>query len=213
MHYFTTCGMNLLTEGPRLDSSISRFSRRLLVYLSGKYRDVDEHSVDKNIQRAKEIAVKLWKMGFAVICPHANSQHMGHNGDTRGEVNAFLEGDMVMVERSDLVVMLDNWENSEGAKLERRLAMQLGIPVYYWSVHQESLQRLASNDASCRDARAAILGRVCRLSEITGYRPVAVFPGPVAYQAPCFAPGAGRGTGPHLDSLGLFTERHTAPSS
>lgn len=151
----------------QLDFVIDSFGRRMLVYVSGKYRDVDESSVDQNIQYAKLVAIELWKMGYAVLCPHTNSQHMGFRGDD----NVFLEGDMTMVERSDLVVMLENWETSDGAKLERRLAQRLGIPVYYWSVDQLALQRLAANDDLARDARAAIFGRAARIAEVTKYRP------------------------------------------
>ena len=178
--------MNPFSEAARLDEKLAKFKSRLLVYLSGKYRDRDEHSVDCNIHYAKNIAVELWKMGFAVICPHSNSDHMGYEGAD----GAFLEGDMVMVGRSDLVVMLENWETSEGAKLERRLAMTLGSPVYFWSTHQLALRRLASNDYRSRDSRAAIVRRAGRIALITGYRPGSVHASPVAGEGNCDACGA-----------------------
>ena len=173
--------VNSILEAGQLDSQLAKYKRRLLVYLSGKYRDKDEHSVDCNIHYAKRVAVELWKMGFAVICPQSNSDHMGFDGDG----GCFLEGDMVMVERSDLVVMLDNWETSEGSKLERRLALRLGIPVYYWGVHQLSLQRLTSDDHRYRGARAAIIGRADRLAFITGYQPDEVHISPVTSEGNC----------------------------
>lgn len=162
-----------IAEKNRLDKTIGAYKRRMLVYLSGKYRDADEHTVDCNIQYAKRVAVQLWKMGYAVICPHANSQHMGFVGDgslTLGD-SCFLEGDMSMVERSDLVVMLDGWESSKGAKLERRLALRLGILVYYWGTNQLALKRIAENDCRYRGIRASIFGRAARIAEITGYKP------------------------------------------
>ena len=173
------------SEVARLDEQLAKFKRRFLVYLSGKYRDKDEHSVDCNIHYAKLVAVELWKMGFAVICPHGNSDHMGYEGAG----GAFLEGDMVMVERSDIVVMLDNWETSEGAKLERRLAMVLGIPVYYWSIHQLALRRLASDDRRYRDARATIVGRSDRIASVTGHHPSGVHIAPVVSEGNCSACG------------------------
>ena len=119
MHYVSREEADPIMSAIELDAKLATYKRRMLVYLSGKYRDVDEHSVDCNIQHAKRVAADLWKMGYAVICPHANSQHMGFKDDG----GCFLEGDMAMVERSDLLVMLPNWESSEGAQLERRLAM------------------------------------------------------------------------------------------
>ena len=193
-------------EVKSLDVKLAKYQRRLLVYLSGKYRDKDEHTVDCNIHYAKRIAVELWKMGFAVICPHGNSDHMGFEGDG----GCFLEGDMVMVERSDLVVMLENWETSKGANLERRLAMKLAIPVYYWGVHQLALRRLASNDHRYLGARAAIIGRADRIAFITGYQPGGVYAAPVTGEGNCSTCGAswykGKQTCIDEGMLGRFQE-------
>ena len=167
MHYANKQETNQILEASRLDERLGKYKRRLLVYLAGKYRDKDEHSVDCNIHYAKLVAVELWKMGFAVICQHSNSDHMGFDGDD----GVFLEGDMVMVERSDLVVMLDRWEDSEGARQERRLAMRLEIPVYYWCVHQLALQSIASNDPRKRCARDVMVKRAEKIALITGYQP------------------------------------------
>jgi len=154
-----------MEEAARLDNELTRFKRRLLVYVSGKYSDRDEWSVDCNIHYAKLVAVQLWDMGYAVLCPHANAGRMGFGADV------FLEGDMVMLERSDLVVMLPNWESSHGAKLEHHLALKLGIPVYYWGCGQLDLMRLATDEPSCRGARACMLHRADRLAQVTGYHP------------------------------------------
>lgn len=150
-----------------LDKKLDKIKRRLLVYVSGKYGDADTWGCDCNINCARKVAVELWKMGYAVICPHSNTAHMDYL-DSR---QVFLEGDMVMVERSDLLVMLPNWETSEGAQLERRLAMKLGIPVYYWDNHQIALQRIAQNDHRNRDARFMLFNRANRIANVTGYHP------------------------------------------
>ena len=179
------------TEAHNLDGKLAQFKRRLLVYLSGKYRDKSEWAVEQNIQTAEKVAAELWNFGYAVICPHKNTAHFGGTADD----SVWLEGDMVMVERSDLVVMLDSWEASEGARLERRLAMKLGIPVYYWGHHQLCLQRLASDDHRMRSSRSAILDRAYRIGTITGWTPSGVHVSDSADPGTCDSCGNPRGEG------------------
>ena len=191
MHYVDVTKLDPFAESGELDEKLKQFNRRLLVYVSGKYRDKSEYLVSKNIQVAADVAAKLWEFGYSVICPHKNTAFFG--GAAPDDV--WLEGDMAMVERSDIVVMLDNWATSEGAKLERRMAMKLGIPVYYWSIHRLALERLAANDYRHRDARAAILRRAGELSRITGWNPGGVYGDSApAQQAsnPCSNPRAER---------------------
>jgi hypothetical protein len=103
-----------------------------LAYVSGPYRSPkgwqDHYGVLRNIQRAEQVAVELWRRGFAVICPHKNTAFL----DGVAPVDAWLQGDLVMVERCDLVVMVPGWETSEGANIEREHALRRGIPVCEW---------------------------------------------------------------------------------
>ena len=154
------------------DNQVAGFKRRLLAYVSGPYRSKDEAGVRKNINHAGNVALLLWKMGYAVICPHLNSAHLGFEGSD----HAFIEGDMAMVERSDLVVMLPEWNLSKGAQAERWLAIRLGIPVYYWDTNEDRLKGIASNDKAYRDDRRRIVQRTERLAAVTGWRPVSVHP-------------------------------------
>lgn len=111
-----------------------------LAYVAGKYRDKrGSHFVNAHIHKAREVAAALWAMGYAVICPHLNTFHM--DGCASDEV--FLEGTLEMARRCDLMVMVDNWEDSEGAKGERALAIEKNMPLYYWPRDQELLQQQA----------------------------------------------------------------------
>jgi len=44
----------------------------------------------------------------------------------------FLAGDIEILKRCDLVVMVPGWENSSGAKEERNVAIEHNIPVFEW---------------------------------------------------------------------------------
>jgi len=99
-----------------------------VAYVAGPYRGPTEYQVHRNIQEAEAIALELWRIGFAVICPHKNSGYFG------GEVSEdlILEGCLKIVEKSDCIVMMYSWERSEGSTVEREFALQHSVPVYYW---------------------------------------------------------------------------------
>jgi hypothetical protein len=112
-----------------------------LLYVAGPLRSKDgAWGVHRNLEAARAIARQLWMMGYAVICPHANSAHMdGPWTETNcagvpcGPVDhIFINGDLEMVRRCDLLVMMPNWQTSEGATIEQKHALSQGIPVYQW---------------------------------------------------------------------------------
>lgn len=98
-----------------------------VIYVAGKYRDKTEIGVYNNIQLARLSAIRLWKLGWVVICPHLNTSFMG--GIVSDEF--FIESDLELLSRSDAIFMLDNWEDSPGANKEHALAQELGIRIFY----------------------------------------------------------------------------------
>ena len=44
-----------------------------VAYVAGPYRAPTPYQTLRNIREAEYIALKLWKMGYAVICPHKNT--------------------------------------------------------------------------------------------------------------------------------------------
>ena len=98
-----------------------------LVFISGAYRNGGYAGVETNIQHARKEAVKLWQMGYAVICPHLNTAHF----DGLCPDDIWLKGDLEILKRCDVIYMLNNWHNSQGAKAELELAQQKGLEVIY----------------------------------------------------------------------------------
>jgi hypothetical protein len=94
-----------------------------VVFISGPYRGNVEH----NIIMARRAAIKLWQQGYAVICPHMNSARM----DGECPDDYFLEGDLEILKRCDIIYILKNWEESEGASAELSLAKEIGLEVVY----------------------------------------------------------------------------------
>lgn len=99
-----------------------------IAYVSGPYTHKTEWGTRKNIEAAADIAAQLWDMGFGVICPHTNTAFFGG----AATYHQFMEADLIILERCDLVVMTPNWQDSNGARMEHAHALEKEVPVYYW---------------------------------------------------------------------------------
>lgn len=96
-----------------------------VIYVAGPYRADSEWQVVQNIRRAEEAAMKLWRAGWVVICPHKNTAFFG--GYLLEEV--ILQGDLELLRRCDAIFMVEGWESSLGAKRECGFAVDHDIPV------------------------------------------------------------------------------------
>lgn len=99
-----------------------------VAYVIGPYRSkIGAHGVKKNIDRAEDLARKLWLLELAVICPQKNTAFF--DGLAPDEV--WINGDLELLRRSDLAVTVNGWENSTGSKIEVDLCRKNRIPVYH----------------------------------------------------------------------------------
>ena len=120
----------------------------MLIYVSGPYsalEDADgkeELSVGENIRAARAVAVSLWEMGHAVICPHLNTAHF--EADCACSWDHYMSGDLMMVARCDALVMVGPWHRSRGAVAEHGHAIRLNIPTFDTYYNSEELPPLHS---------------------------------------------------------------------
>ena len=98
-----------------------------LIYIAGKYRAKTEWEVKQNIDKAEAVALKYWKAGYAVFCPHKNSAFMG--GSCPDET--WLEGGLEILSRCDGIVMMEGWQDSKGSAEEREFAFRNGVHVFH----------------------------------------------------------------------------------
>jgi hypothetical protein len=97
-----------------------------IAYIAGPYRDErGEWFVHQNIQRASEVALKYWRLGYAVICPHRNAAFFGGACPD----DTWLKGDMEFVRVCDVLVLMGGWNKSEGAREEFFRAVCLGKEI------------------------------------------------------------------------------------
>jgi hypothetical protein len=83
-----------------------------------------------NYEAFNEISQILREAGYKVVNPAENG-----DGDQTRTWHEYMRDDIeLIVDRVDALVVLQDWENSEGAKVEVAVARALGLPV--WDVSQ-----------------------------------------------------------------------------
>ena len=98
-----------------------------IIYIAGRYRGDCEFIVHSNVAKAELAAVRLWREGWAVICPHKNSEHFG--GIIPDE--DFIKGDIEILKHCQAIYMLNNWKQSQGACQELEAAQKAGLEIIY----------------------------------------------------------------------------------
>lgn len=92
------------------------------IYISGQITGIEEEA-KKLFKKAEEI---LEKQGFQVINPMELT-----TCNPSYEWIDYMRYDIKALVDCDTIYMLKNWTKSKGAKIERRLAIDLGLKVIY----------------------------------------------------------------------------------
>lgn len=106
-----------------------------VIYVAGPFRSPSTHcpghqdhwGIQQNIMRAMALALDVWRLGAAAVCPHGNTFCFQHSAPD----DVWLEGDLEIMRRCDAVIMTPDWERSAGARAERETAIAHGLPVFY----------------------------------------------------------------------------------
>ena len=113
------------------------YPEKTFVYIGGPYRGINSHdfhgyfAIDSNINRATEASAELARLDIPYFCPHLNSAHFEVIApDVKPEY--WLEMDMVFVDLSSCLYVLEGWEESQGTCAEIVRAASLGKPVFYF---------------------------------------------------------------------------------
>jgi nucleoside 2-deoxyribosyltransferase len=116
----------------------------MIIYLSGPYRG----KVEENIKAARKVAIELWEDGYTVICPHLNTANFEKDCLIKDE--SYLSGDFEILSRCDAMIVLPNFEHSEGTLEEIRYASGRGIPVTYYPEKPEFYSTETNCPNQCR---------------------------------------------------------------
>ena len=113
-----------------------------VAYISGPYRADTINGIVQNIRRAEKVAVKLWQMGYAVICPHKNTSLL----DGLCDDDVWMKGDLELLRRSDCIVLISGWRKSEGSNEEVREAVKRNIPVFFWRDDKHKIKQFLGGE-------------------------------------------------------------------
>lgn len=122
-----------------------------VVYIIGPYRASNNFLIAENVRKAERVALKVWEMGAAALCPHLNTA----NFQFAAPDEVWLEGDKELLKRCDACVLADGWEKSAGSRAEIKYAESLGIPVFdsleklsIWLVEERREEEQAAEEAT-----------------------------------------------------------------
>lgn len=104
-----------------------------VVYVAGPFRGNSAWDIECNIRRAETLALEVWRLGAAALCPHTNTRFFQNAAPDE----VWLKGDLELLKRCDAVVLTPDWIKSSGARAEVEFAEKLGIPVFHTLNHLE----------------------------------------------------------------------------
>lgn len=96
-------------------------------YIAGPFRASNSWDREQNIRRAEAVALEIWRLGAACICPHTNTRFF----DGAAPDAVWLEGDLAMLDRCDFVYCLPDWHRSSGATAEVERANSRQMPLFF----------------------------------------------------------------------------------
>ena len=103
-------------------------NRQTIVYISGKYSGNTEAEISVNIANARSKSIEVWEAGFTALCPHTNTFHF--EKDCKCNYADYIDGDLALLQRCDCMLLLENWQESDGVKREIDFAKINGIPIF-----------------------------------------------------------------------------------
>ncbi len=130
-------------------------TKPIVFYISGPYRATNANGVLTNISEARVEAMFIIENGACALCPHLNTAFM----DGLVPDDNFLQMDLVLLARCDVVYAIGGWRNSRGAKAEVEFAQRLGIPVVYTRLEVLNII-LSSSSSSSSSSLLALLRKM-----------------------------------------------------
>jgi hypothetical protein len=121
-----------------------------VVYIAGPFRGPSAWAIEENIRRAERLALEVWLLGAAALCPHTNTRFFqGAAAD-----DLWLRGDLAMLRRCDAVLVTPDWELSAGARAEVRVARAHAIPVLKSTAALRDWLKGVSTHVKAKESRA-----------------------------------------------------------
>lgn len=105
--------------------------RKYLLYTAGPITSNRDGTMAEHVARARDIAVRLRRAGWSVVCPHLNSiEIVGFTLDD------YLAEDFRVLRDVDALVLLPFWRNSLGTRREIGHVAEtkpVSFPIWDWT--------------------------------------------------------------------------------
>lgn len=104
-----------------------------LIYICGKYTDVNKEKQSENVNYAREVAAYILLSGDIPVIPHAITEGLDFHELTKDKDHEFWLNEFCfpLLDRCDEILVLDNHKTSKGALAEIEYAKQKGIKTYF----------------------------------------------------------------------------------
>jgi len=100
------------------------------IYISGKISGLTTEEALNNFERAeKNLSENQWSLDSVCVNELVNPMKLEHNHNKSWE--EFMKEDIGALLSCDAIYLLKNWGDSRGARIERAIALELGITILY----------------------------------------------------------------------------------
>ena len=105
-----------------------------MIYLASPYNDPDPAVREKRFEAACEAAAALFRRGFLVFSPIAETHPIAKHGvPLDWEFWQSYDREHIGHCSQVWVLTLDGWKESQGVQAEIAIARELGKPIIYWA--------------------------------------------------------------------------------
>ena len=98
-----------------------------VVFIAGPFRAATPWQVEENVRAAERVALDIWRLGAAALCPHTNTRFF----DKVLSDDVFLAGTRELLRRCDAMYIIGDWLSSHGTHAELDFARAYDIPVFH----------------------------------------------------------------------------------
>lgn len=99
-----------------------------LVYVAGPFSAPDRAGVERNIEAAVAVGLRVAALGHCPVVPHANTSHPDY--ERLQPYTFWIEATLALLRRCDAIVMVREWQQSTGARGERAWAAENGLRIF-----------------------------------------------------------------------------------
>lgn len=95
---------------------------KIKIYISGKISELLESEALELFEQAEKVCIE---MGYEPV----NPMKLNHDHDKSWV--SYMKEDIIEMMACDAIYLLNNWESSNGARVEKELAVKLDFEVIY----------------------------------------------------------------------------------